>query len=174
MSASRRRRSCSTWTAASAKPAAQEGSAYNGHFACMCYHPLHHCRRSVRCLRDDADHRHNGRHIRLSENRCARRRFYGPKLARAGGHRTLQRSRQSPDRPGHCQEGRTKPIVHKRRSRSIGPSRNTISGMHCWISPHTKSRRKLPTPSQGMARRKPRTNIPFASRGWTDNEGGRG
>ena len=33
-------------------------------------------RRSVRCRRHDAEHRHNGCHIKLSENRCARRRVF--------------------------------------------------------------------------------------------------
>ena len=41
MRAGRRPRSCSTWTAASARPTARRRArAYNGHFACTCYHPL--------------------------------------------------------------------------------------------------------------------------------------
>src|SRR5580698_3136722 len=41
MRASRIPPSCLTWIAVSAKPtAAQEGSAYNGHFGCTCYRPL--------------------------------------------------------------------------------------------------------------------------------------
>jgi hypothetical protein len=36
----RRGSSCSTWIRAKARPGEQEGSAYNGHFGCTCYHPL--------------------------------------------------------------------------------------------------------------------------------------
>ena len=40
-SAGRRTASSSTWTARRARPTAQqEGSAWNGHFRCTCYHPL--------------------------------------------------------------------------------------------------------------------------------------
>ncbi len=41
MTVARRRRSFSIWTAASARQHVdQEGTAYNGHFGCTCYHPL--------------------------------------------------------------------------------------------------------------------------------------
>src|SRR5437870_3752969 len=41
IAAGRRRSSCSTWIRAKARPyGEQEGSAYNGHFGCTCYHPL--------------------------------------------------------------------------------------------------------------------------------------
>jgi Transposase DDE domain group 1 len=39
-SVSRRPLSCSTWSSVSETHGAQEGTAYNGHFACMCYHLL--------------------------------------------------------------------------------------------------------------------------------------